>query len=327
MKVWEIISENLNEAISLADKREDVKVAIVDGIQNWTSDLADKLPEQQNPTEYSQSYSRLLHYFISHSLFKLSEQLSQEPSFPKDAKFNRRPSVDFRQLGSANGGVNDRGDIDLNEKLLDPIVHSLKTHLVQFTTVDDMIKFLRNFKPMSHEEKQAITNISHTFIHEFVHVYQMYSQDRWNKEPEVRSYLLKGDKRKRGSNKRKFEELMRGKLNDKSMQYYLSSPQEIPAHAHNFALEIIEAATFGEDPFQYDDPYDINMSIDALDTLLKDSQLWSQFTRAEQYKQFNQPGTELYKIYKRFLKTTYQEIMSYRNKLVQYMQTLQGNQS
>ena len=324
MKIFEIIS-TVTEVISVSGKQEQVKQAIIAGIAAWANDLIDKLQTDHESIEFAVTYPKYTHHWIASALRQLANDLIHEEGYPTAQRSTftpdviKTPNVSFTYQLRARGGVDYRGDIILNNKLLDPLTDQLSTQLSAFQSVDEIIIFLKSYRPSTSAEKKAISDLTSVFIHEMVHVQQQHAQARAQQdtklrdtESEVRSYLIKGDKRKNGSNKRKYANMM-ASLSPATMHLYLASPQEIPAHAHTLALAMIDVATNGEDPSQTN----INTVIYNLDSLLKDSQLWSTFTTAEQYKQFNKPGTHLYKIYKRFFKIVYQEITNYRTKLIQ----------
>ena len=96
---------------------------------------------------------------------------------------------------------------------------------------------------------------------------------------------------------------------------YLSSPQEIPAYAHNMALNLIDITGGVWSGMDIDD---LKHLLYNVTDIIQDFRNWVNDPRHQSYRRFNQPGTKYYKIYKRFLEQVYQELTSYK----QYVESL-----
>lgn len=162
-----------------------------------------------------------------------------------------------------------------------------------------------------------------TKIHELVHIKQHITQShrvQQGKKTEYRSPL---------ADKNRFYQAIsnihNGTATDEDNKIYYASLQEIPAHAHNTALDIIEQIWFPNDPenISADVISDLYHSINQLIKMVK--QITSKDTkygspmyyssRLRYYNDtFNVPNNpELYTIYKRFIKLVYQELVNYIN--------------
>lgn len=168
-----------------------------------------------------------------------------------------------------------------------------------------LIKYIRSFvyNP-SYEVHPLISNTIDTIIHEMVHIQQHVKQQHRDGETEYRSYLAKKPKFHDTINR-----IHRGEHSELDSKIYHASPQEITAHAHDAALEIISLISNDSD----ENPRGI---LANLDELFIDNDFAKSTPRLRYYLSvYNKNDPKEYKVYKRFIKTVAQEIFAYRQKL------------
>jgi hypothetical protein len=186
--------------------------------------------------------------------------------------------------------------------------------------INDVYQFLESVKLESLPLMKKLVALIPTIVHELVHIKQ-HDQQSHRKEKgfntEYRSKL---------SNKADFNAAMHrivsGNPGPDDEKLYRSSLQEIPAYAHNSALEIIRTINFpsiGQDLKSYqhiildgvEDLINITKKITSNDTS-HGSPLYISHTLKYYNDTFNKPKEPmLYDIYKRFIKVLYQELTNY----------------
>lgn len=185
------------------------------------------------------------------------------------------------------------------------------------------------FWMITHYPFEELTLMKHlhdlvpTKIHELVHIKQHLKQSHrveQGKRTEYRSPL---------ANKSRFYQAINnihnGNASEEDLKIYYASLQEIPAHAHNAALDLIATIWFPEDAenLRPDLVGELYHSINQLINLVKkltstnDSYNTPAYysSRIRYYnKTYNVPDNPtLYSIYKRFIKLVYQELVNYIN--------------
>ena len=158
-------------------------------------------------------------------------------------------------------------------------------------------------------------------IHELVHIKQHSRQDDpWNnnlfikgRPLEYRSYLIE---------RREFISIIkdssRGIKTEKTNMIHSSSPQEIPAKAHSFVLKYIGGFVDVSPLTLQSTESDIQLLqfyIDKMDYKLID----------ERYQIFNVPNSKVYRIYRRYMKNVYREMMIYKQFLLDIKKKLEGS--
>lgn len=180
-----------------------------------------------------------------------------------------------------------------------------------YSTIYLNIKLLNNIiENIPHNTQYHLNRLVCVFIHELVHIKQHSRQDNpWETTTKVRpleyrSYIV---------DRKKFIQTIKC-LNKgiKTPDYniiHASSPQEITARAHSFVLNHLnKIITHNPLTLQPVVPNMIllNSWIDMLEAKLIDPK----------YQVFNKPDKKEYKIYKRYMKLVYQELMEYREFLI-----------
>ncbi len=208
---------------------------------------------------------------------------------------NKKVSVLFKDI-TANG-IASNSVITLSNKfpiaLADMIVKTLGNWLLQYNkkTVN---KFKLIFEISSDELKKyydfsnipVVYQMVNVILHELTHVVQDARQEHRGGDIEYRSYLTKNpifnnilDKMHNGD-----------ELSDEEFRAYLSSPQEIAAHAHNIAADVIKSIG--------------NNKPTASDIQKAVTDLVGKFFS-------DKTDPRISKIYNRYLKLVYQQVMNH----------------
>lgn len=219
---------------------------------------------------------------------------------------------------SGNAGYS---TIFLNEKLLFEIIQTvcsdLESYLKFQNCIVDGFVDLAKWRQLCIEscykiDSRCLNRIVSTLIHELVHIKQHSMQENplginsidKNYRLEYRSYLV---------DRKKFiaviKNLNAGIKNDETDIIHASSPQEIPARAHSFVLKYISTIVDVNPLTLQPTESHINMInswINKIDPKINDPK----------YKFFNEPYSKKYKIYKRYMKTIYKEVISYKEFLI-----------
>lgn len=285
MKIREI-----TEGISLTTSRSDLINTIKSACSKAVSDAQAKLNNNlqqktgQSPSQIKDDLDTYLMTTLSTEMISsLQTLLSQGERF----------MVDIQSLGQgveASAGYN---IIHLGYDL----IKSLRLSILE-DAMNENSQFSENTLKLIHRLASAV-------LHEYVHINQNRKQkDRYDDgyEPEYRSYLMK--------DKNEFETMVSQQIGDNAHKIYLASPQEIPAFAHNLAMDLIDIVTNQKDITDID-PKQYPEIISKLDSILKDGHTESKIFKM--YKQFDEPNNKkYYQIFKRFMKLVYQEINNYK---------------
>lgn len=200
-------------------------------------------------------------------------------------------------------GIAKRNSIVLSHTLIDNLANKI-LQKVESTLLYDNNKDLNKIADDPFVQ-QHINHLTDTIIHELVHIKQHSKQPK-DKPTEYRSYLTK--------NKEQFYNAVKNLESQQDWKLYLASPQEIPAHAHNFALELIN--------FLWDQPVDnindkdiANKLIINIDDVFKWQNVIQGMQRHKMYQQFKTPGTTEYKVFKKFMTAAYKELQNFKNQV------------
>lgn len=158
---------------------------------------------------------------------------------------------------------------------------------------------------------KAIDYMAEILIHEIVHLIQQERQPGTNKD--YRSYLAK--------DKNRFYDAMTNMASPEDWEIYLASPQEIPAHAHQLVYRLISQAQQGKSLKSL--PADeIPYVIQELKDTLRDvaSGMSESGDTLKRYMRFNTTDPQKMKVFKRFMKSVYQEVQNYITMLQQRQQ-------
>jgi hypothetical protein len=165
-----------------------------------------------------------------------------------------------------------------------------------------------------------IVKLSDIFIHELVHVYQHRTQQHrvvHDMGMEYRSYLAK--------NKQQFYDELAKDKSELRGQFYHASPQEIPAFAHNAAMQLIDTATMDYD-IETMDQWDLQATIINLEDIIKDARNWRWNEFYQRYADYNKPDSyKHYQVYKRFMTALYKEIQSFKAHVQQRLDYVKSN--
>jgi len=178
-----------------------------------------------------------------------------------------------------------------------------------------------------------------TMIHELVHVRQHMVQPNTSKDPETGEDKIKNTefRSKVAPNPEKFRAAIRA-LYDKTQtpedkKIYYSALQEIPAHAHSAALQIIREFDFNPEyrvDYLREQVQELIKATRTLTTGMKiDDRQINSWTLDYYSKTFNHPeDKKLYPVYKKFIKILHQELVNYIqywvNKINEYESNKQG---
>lgn len=230
---------------------------------------------------------------------------------------NRIPDLIKKETGmystlrfeqSKVGGSADRTVVNININTLDRLIPLIIENIMQITLdnlgsekdlFNDFFKSLNTYAGeifntySSRDSDRIIEEMVNTIIHEYVHIAQHTQQFiKGSRDLEYRSYLTK-DKSKFYS---AINKMHAGETDDESYKLYRASPQEIAAFAHNAALKYIR-----------------DIDPDALDSYKRDL---NKDLGGYMEDMFSDPTNQQeYKIFKRFHKLMYQEVVRYIEQL------------
>jgi hypothetical protein len=238
---------------------------------------------------------------VENQLATLGDQISQNMYHDQDIFGG---IVSFEKMKNVkHGGYASRHNIVLDQTDITELSASIMRHfrnLIGFKkdyTIEDITD-----NPFVEDR---INTISNKIIHELVHIKQ-HSTQSIDKPTEYRSYLTK--------NKQEFYDAVSKLETEQDWKLYLSSPQEIPAFAHNFALELIR--------FLWDNPVenikDVHVATGVLANI-NDVFTWKNVVNGmrthEMYSRFSTPGTKEYKIFKKFMTIAYKELQAFKDRV------------
>lgn len=166
-----------------------------------------------------------------------------------------------------------------------------------------------------HNWKSAdtINNLITTYIHELVHIKQ-HSHQNPQKPTEYRSYATKDKEHFYSA----IKNITQGNASKQDWKLYTASPQEIPAFAHNSALDIIHSITeLNTDKIT--DVNDLKYYVEVLNDYIKGGRFAKDYiNKSMPYysSTFNNKNSKDFKVFKRFYKNVAVELMNYRDKLI-----------
>jgi hypothetical protein len=217
------------------------------------------------------------------------------------------------------GQYNNDGSMSLNEQLVSTLAKTLVDSMVNWSPepgkydeqgnlwidISDFDEYEELAKDIYNTRQLAVRELIGTFIHEYVH-YEQHNRiaqknltTKQNIPNQYRSYLQK--------NHQEFARAIERMASDEDWQAYLSSPQEITAHAHDLANNLILGATLGQG-IDNVTPEEIPRAIAALKLTLKDASKYQSQPKYTQFNVFNRDNAKHKKVLNRFLKTVYQEV-------------------
>jgi len=301
--------EFLIENISISNKREKIddaiKLAIKETLHDTTVQFNSNISSESD-FEMDRVTQILNHYIPSRLKTKITNALMRmgieiNPLLRK---------VQFIELRKTTGGQAGYDYITIQYSILADLIDKVLRHLLNeiYNTElskKEIAKTIYTSNCIDNCEPQ-IKEIRDTFIHEMVHITQHArhpepsEQNKW-KSPEYRSYLTR--------NKKRFHDALTNLTSQEDWNIYYASPQEIPAHAHNMALNLMDITGKYSNDMNIED---MKFLLFNIIDILKDFRNWINDPRYEQYKEFNKPNTKQYKIYKRFMKIVYLELVHYK---------------
>lgn len=179
-----------------------------------------------------------------------------------------------------------------------------------WVNADEWVSHMKEH-PFHADLDNTMTKMVSTFIHELVHIRQHAPQPPH--KTEYRSYTMK----KPDFNKAIWR-IHDGVSTDLDDLAHASSPQEIPARAHDTVVDYITDITYTNPLKLKPNKNDIHelesliLAIDPRDILDK---TYQKFNKPNPVVDFKKPNSKEYKIYTRYMKIIYQEIMAYRQYL------------
>lgn len=315
---------DITEAISLTKHIKTIEKSFDVGIQNALKTLSERKDDenfyQKEQAEYasedggSNEFRESMYYVFSDILkVRLSEQLTKDLK-----KLNIGVTkVKFKYLPETINAhvLPDSNIIEINQSFLKYISESVIDQLME-SVMDNIdypeekaFKFFEISEKASEGDNHWFRNlvyrlpdtfreISSVVVHELVHVVQHHSQrGRKSFDTEYRSYLDK----KKGE----FYNLAGSRSSDEESRYdklYYASPQEITAFAHQFALDILRA-------WDIDNAEEVeqlpSMGADGVDH----KEIVTSIKRGIIRKLNNPDNPQELKVYKRYLKLIYQEVV------------------
>jgi hypothetical protein len=316
---------DITEAISLTKYTKTIEKSFNDGIQNALKTLSERENDEdfykKEQAEYASEdggnneFREAMYGVFSEILkVRLSEQLTKDLKKLKigvtKVKFKYLPeTINAHVLPDTNVmEINQSFLKYMSESMIDRLMDSVMDNVsypeekaIMFFEISKNASEGDNhwFRNLTDKLPDTIKEISSVVVHELVHVVQHHSQrDREGFDTEYRSYL----DRKKGE----FYNLASGsRSSDQDSRYdklYYASPQEITAFAHQFALDILRS-------------WDVDNaeSVDQLPTMGADGVDHKEIVASIQrgiVRKFNNPDNpkEL-KVYKRYLKLIYQEVI------------------
>ncbi|MGZ8924350.1 MAG: hypothetical protein ACXW2E_00570 [Nitrososphaeraceae archaeon] len=316
MKILELLYENISLSSEVGTVRKLILNAVREALLKINRD-AKSNHEDLTPIDPYRLPDRV-NFFLTKTTDLESRIQSKLWGSYKQIGLHSIKFVNFTD--NANGKAQGR-TILLNayllQNLIDSIVIDIKRNVndIDITNFDEVFSIIPNYTP-SRKTWDILKTIANTCIHELVHVVQDYKQSHRTKQghyPEYRSYLTK--------HKKEFAKAVEAVLSDVTEQdsmIYRASPQEIAAFAHNMAIDLIDIATDDTPIDEMRSKNEVNGAIINLDDIIKYSGNYSASPKFKQYLIFNnKKNPQHYKIYKRFMKRVYQEIMQYKTKLQQ----------
>lgn len=274
---------------------------------------------------YLKKYTNCLIIEIESSLTNTARSIIPLTSFKNSTPYN--VTVVFSQFNTR--GTAEYSTINLNKKFINEIIRCIEYDIESYLIMNEC--FYANFINVSrlkqiNKEFPFELNLTHlnrlvsVFIHELVHIKQHSRQDNPNdinkldgkfRPLEYRSYLMP---RKEFISTMK--NLKNGIKTTREILAHASSPQEIPARAHSSVSKYIGSIIVIN-------PLSLEPSEESVKLLNQYIYMMVPTTFDSKYQNFNKPNTKEYKIYQRYMKVVYQEIMSYKQYLTEIRNDLQ----
>lgn len=310
MKVNELF---ISEAISLSDEVGTVRKILVSAIQSGMAQASKTLQKElevstASPRDVAEKAAKILYS---------SQSIAGNIRSQLWAAYRSKGlhSIKYAPLNKVNANVEIGGrSININAKFVGNVYSIIFQDLSRIAhTANDanaVIDALDHYIP-SRQLWKLLVSFSATFIHEMVHITQHTRQQHRTKEglpAEYRSYLTR--------DKEEFNTAVKELNNRNAQLIYFASPQEIPAYAHNMAIHLIDLAT-NETPIdEMRSTREVQTAINNLEEIIKTNSSFIVSDTFKAYRNFNRPeNPQFYKVYKRFMKRVYQEVMNYRQKL------------
>lgn len=307
----------ITEAISLSDLQNPLKDEFYKGLTYSLQNAAYKnsIPDdlKQSIASGEDSLSNILPY-VKEKLRNLAPNTIAQ-QLPMGSVNNGGPYSTMMFKDMKSGGSADGSHININRKLLDIILDYYVNYVYDrmISSIESNETALNQFFELFYEpDRKDISAYSSGFenklnelvsviIHELTHVQQHQAQRKKGRaDTEYRSYLE--------PNKSKFYQAVNSVAQDASpsadsYRLYRGSPQETAAFAHQSALDWLNA--YGV----FDDQYDAEGLKGILDAIKEDPSFVN--------KMFNdRDNPKEYKVFKRFNKQVYQEIVRTLEKLI-----------
>lgn len=302
MRLYEL----LNEAISLTHLRQPLIEAINEQLIYCTTQMGYKeklVPADVREKAIKDVSLSGINKVMTPVLFEMMKQMvahAIEDTIRKDTHIPC--SVEFQKLKT--GGHASGLDIVINSDVIQSLAEDMLEKVYQVTIdsldseenlVPTFFKICRTIseyisrRGLDRDVERNVENLVSVAIHELVHVVQHNQQFKKGRySTEYRSYLSKNSKDFYSS----INKIHNSEHNDKDYRLYRGSPQEIAAFAHEAALKFIK-----------------DIDIEYIEEYKKDLP-----RELEHYieRMFNDPkNAEEYKVFKRFNKLMYQEVVRY----------------
>lgn len=340
MRIFELIQ--LTEAISLTkfepDFQQAIKQAMIKSVQelynfsttqpDYTS-LVDKSQE-----EFSKKIRELVQTDITRVFnrsFRIALIKQGEIALPDAKDILSVRFTDIPDLGNALGYR-----IELNINYIDTVSKEFANQLLdtfydQFGEQDLMTSFQRYLKRFDSRELEHIfynykidkqvTSMVDTMLHELAHIYQQNAEKKKGRTGhDYRSYLAPGVK---GTEKfyKSFE-----KRGPEFTRLHVSSPQEIGAYVQNIVVNLVRTLGWdvATDPneltiYSHGKKIDPEYTVDWNNSLA--NEIKSAVIEHLKPRLGNIDSKRRQKVYQRYLKFVYQELMNYRDNKLSQLET------
>lgn len=320
------IAKELFERISLSKYKVDIDAAFKEACHLTLMDLA-----------YKQTYGHLTsNEFLKYKVEPRLEQRLKESlkTYINDILSDSKTFIGFRfeDLKVSGHAETPPPAIVINKSIIKIISSDLYTQLLSYlsdesvfsydettntTEISDQDYLIRNIRSFvynpSYGIRDEISETINTIIHEMVHIQQFITQSGRD-DYEYRSYLSK-----KSQFHAAMDRINKGKSTEDDKRLYYASPQEISAHAHNTALEIISLTS-------YDSTSNPQGALANLDELLQSNEWLRASPRVERYlTTYDKNNPKEYRVYKRFIKSVAQELFAYRQRLLDEIKQIDKN--
>lgn len=311
MKINEIL---IQEAISYTDQRDEFHSAISLVIETTTNRILESPGH-----DHDMMFDDFAPYIKAELRKKLSADLADAIADAVNSQPDIKAKVQFSTMNTP--GAAGRDTIFLSnvyiKELATQIWKYLKRIMIDdgvaewdeesegyYVNVKEVAKYFKQYRytVSDSDTSNVINSLVTTVIHELVHINQHSKQD--GRDLEYRSYLM--NRKKFLSAIKRMHDGIHTKIDNLA---HASSPQEIPARAHDTAIEFINSVLDKNPARMTANSFDIR----SLEYYIL--HMDARYIVNHTYQDFNKPGTNEYKIYRRFMKILTQEINAYRAKL------------